>query len=237
MASLSFLLTFLLYSDCRKLLNFSSIISDEVLSKFGYLRGNFQKHLRKIEATPSGSGGKLTPKWEYFQACSFLRPCYSTLSSIPSFELKLDEVCEGSPKELQEGEPCSTSLTPLTPSPTASEPPGDTETPVVTTNNTGMLTASQCEVTPPLAKKRKTVKNLGPVKDSLLETMNVMQSKFGKEEHFITTCVRAFMQFLPHSGPKKIEMCNKLKEEFTEEVMELIMDKMKKIHREPEQNN
>ncbi|KAK3888423.1 hypothetical protein Pcinc_007551 [Petrolisthes cinctipes] len=58
----------------------------EVLKKFTYLRGNFQKHWRKINCTPSGSQGLVTLKWEFFSACSFLQvPCDS--KGEPSFEL------------------------------------------------------------------------------------------------------------------------------------------------------
>ncbi|KAK3875202.1 hypothetical protein Pcinc_019901 [Petrolisthes cinctipes] len=58
----------------------------EVLKKFTYLRGNFQKQWRKINCTPSGSQGLVTPKWEFFSACSFLQvPCDS--KGEPSFEL------------------------------------------------------------------------------------------------------------------------------------------------------
>ncbi|KAK3886480.1 hypothetical protein Pcinc_009351 [Petrolisthes cinctipes] len=62
------------------------ITTAEVLKKFTYLRGNFQKHWRKINCTPSGSQGLVTPKWEFFSACSFLQvPCDS--KGEPSFEL------------------------------------------------------------------------------------------------------------------------------------------------------
>lgn len=210
-----------------------------MLSRFGYLRGHFQKQLRKVEAAPSGSRRKLTTRWEYFQACSFLRPFYSNLSNIPSSELRLEgELYEGSLEDL-EGEPstsCS-SFTLLTPSPTASESPGDAERLAVTTNNSEKPTALECEGTPPAAKKQKIVNKSDPVRDSLVETLNVVQTKFHKEEHFITKCVRNFMQYIPESCPKETERCAKLKEKFTEEVMQLIKDKIRELHREPAQDD
>ncbi|KAK4309872.1 hypothetical protein Pmani_018518 [Petrolisthes manimaculis] len=51
-----------------------NISTAEVLKKFTYLRGDFQKMWRKVTCTPSGSCGNVTPKWEYFSAYSFLKP-------------------------------------------------------------------------------------------------------------------------------------------------------------------
>lgn len=68
-----------------------------MFGKFAYLRGNFQRILRKIRNTPSGSGGKPEPKWEYFHACSFLLAVYDNTSFESSLELPRQEevVCPG----------------------------------------------------------------------------------------------------------------------------------------------
>lgn len=71
------------------------------MAKFTYLRGNFQKLLRAIERTPSGSGGKAPPKWEFFSACSFLRPVYATSQSEPSFVIPTESVFQGSQEDLE----------------------------------------------------------------------------------------------------------------------------------------
>lgn len=58
-----------------------------MFAKFAYLRGHFQKQLRKVEKTLSRSGGITTQKWEYFSACTFLQLVYSTCTSEPSYQL------------------------------------------------------------------------------------------------------------------------------------------------------
>ncbi|KAG0727724.1 hypothetical protein GWK47_034061 [Chionoecetes opilio] len=62
------------------------LTTEDVIVRLIYLRGHFQKLLRKLEKTPSGSGGKVTPKWEYFEACSFLTPVYSNTTSASSVQ-------------------------------------------------------------------------------------------------------------------------------------------------------
>ena len=73
-----------------------------MLGKFAYLRSNFQRVLRKVRNTPSGSGGKPEPKWEYFKACSFLLPVYDSTSFESSLELRPqgEILYEGSLEEL-----------------------------------------------------------------------------------------------------------------------------------------
>lgn len=46
-----------------------------MFGKFAYLRGNFQRILRKIRNNP-----KSEPKWEYFKPCSFLLDVYDNTS-------------------------------------------------------------------------------------------------------------------------------------------------------------
>ncbi|KAG0721640.1 hypothetical protein GWK47_046073 [Chionoecetes opilio] len=58
--------------------------------RFVYLRGHFQKQLRKVEKTPSGSGGTVTPKWEYFEACTFLTPVYSKVQLVDNVQPQPD---------------------------------------------------------------------------------------------------------------------------------------------------
>ncbi|KAG0710855.1 hypothetical protein GWK47_021935 [Chionoecetes opilio] len=58
--------------------------------RFVYLRGHFQKQLRKVEKTPSGSGGTVTPKWEYFEACTFLTPVYSKVQTVDNVQPQPD---------------------------------------------------------------------------------------------------------------------------------------------------
>lgn len=232
------------------------LTADAVLSKFAYFRGHFQKQLRKVLTTPSGSGGKVTPRWEYFQACSFLMPVYSNLATASSCQLQSDDgevVYDGSLEDLLEGDvihtlpcqnkrgsstsSCSTSSPLPSPSPSPStgslEPPSDIDRLLVPSSDIEKLPVpNQCKGTPHISKKRKISNNTDPVRDSLIDTLHIVQSKFQKEDAYVTTCVRGFMQYSPNSSPKVKERCTKVKERFTEKVLQLITETMKEIHSE-----
>ncbi|KAK4318383.1 hypothetical protein Pmani_010620 [Petrolisthes manimaculis] len=207
---------------------------DAVLLKFAYIRGQFQKQLRKILKMPTGSGGNVTPKWEYFQACSFLMPVYCNLETMPSFQLADDVVYDGSLEDLLEGDgiealqSSSTSqfATPFrctsTPQPTestttlsTSEPPSDTEN----------LPIPSCSKGPPQGSRKRKLSNADTVRDTLLDTLHTVKSRVQKQDDFVTTSVRGFMQYIPES-------CTKIKQSFTEQVLKLIHEKTIEIHRE-----
>lgn len=57
----------------------------DVMNKFQYLRGQYQKILRKIKNTPSGSGAQTPQKWEFFSSCSFLQSVYDNCPTESSF--------------------------------------------------------------------------------------------------------------------------------------------------------
>ncbi|MPC73031.1 hypothetical protein E2C01_067347 [Portunus trituberculatus] len=73
-------------------------IANSVMGKFAYLRGNYQKLLRKVEKKLSGSAWRKTPKWEYFKALSFFHPVYSSSRNESSFTNE-DLMFEGSFEE------------------------------------------------------------------------------------------------------------------------------------------
>ncbi|XP_063858240.1 uncharacterized protein LOC135099708 isoform X2 [Scylla paramamosain] len=50
----------------------------QVLNKFQYLRGHFQKQLRRVEKHMNSTGRKPRIRWEFFDACSFLTPIYTS---------------------------------------------------------------------------------------------------------------------------------------------------------------
>lgn len=52
---------------------------------------------RKVGCIPSGSGGKVTPKWEYFSACSFLKPVNDVFN-----EGSFQHLCETSTEQLSQ---------------------------------------------------------------------------------------------------------------------------------------
>ncbi|XP_063884774.1 uncharacterized protein LOC135113439 [Scylla paramamosain] len=80
----------------------ASLTADDLFGKLSYLHGNFRRVLHKVRNTPSGSGGKPEPKWEYFKACSFLLPVYDNHSFQSSLELppREDVVYEGTLEDL-----------------------------------------------------------------------------------------------------------------------------------------
>ncbi|XP_042862777.1 uncharacterized protein LOC122247518 [Penaeus japonicus] len=57
----------------------------EVMDKFKYLRGQYQKILRKIRNTPSGSAANTAIKWEHYKTCSFMQSVYDTGPTESSF--------------------------------------------------------------------------------------------------------------------------------------------------------
>ncbi|XP_042879257.1 uncharacterized protein LOC122257814 [Penaeus japonicus] len=57
----------------------------EVMDKFKYLRGQYQKILRKIRNTPSGSAANTAVKWEHYNTCSFMQSVYDTGPTESSF--------------------------------------------------------------------------------------------------------------------------------------------------------
>lgn len=194
-----------------------------MLAKFGYIRGHFQKQLRKIEKTPSGSGGKVTPKWEYFQACSFLTPVYTNMESSSSFELPADDgdvVYEGSLENLLENG-MQTVQHPL--SMELSSPSSRTPSPLSTGTSTPEPTVTEILGK---SKKRKADKTDNEVvKKSMLDTLSAVKSQVAKDDDFVTTCVRSLMAYIPASQTK-------VKEKFTEKVMKLITETTAEIHRE-----
>lgn len=55
------------------------------MDKFKYLRGQYQKILRKIRNTPSGSAANTAIKWEHYKTCSFMQSVYDTGPTESSF--------------------------------------------------------------------------------------------------------------------------------------------------------
>ncbi|XP_045107489.1 uncharacterized protein LOC123502378 [Portunus trituberculatus] len=51
----------------------TNITAEQVRSKYNNLRAYFMKVYRKVQATPSGSAGHYTSKWELFDVLSFLK--------------------------------------------------------------------------------------------------------------------------------------------------------------------
>ncbi|KAG0693729.1 hypothetical protein GWK47_027398 [Chionoecetes opilio] len=81
----------------------AEITTDNVIFRFAYLRGHFQKQLRKVEKSLKGSGGMVIPKWEYFEGCSFLTPVYSNTTRTSSIQLLSNTsktIYEGTLKDL-----------------------------------------------------------------------------------------------------------------------------------------
>ncbi|MPC97979.1 hypothetical protein E2C01_093326 [Portunus trituberculatus] len=173
-----------------------------------------------------------------------MMPIYSNLQSIPSFQLASDVaeiVFEGTLEDLLEGSnqievsvssPITTSLQPTsTPSPTPPPIPspstGNSEPPSDIAN-----LRKEFSPTPHSSKKRKLSNKQDPVRNTLLNTLESVQTKVQKEEEFLTTCVRSFMEFTPHSSTKDTEKVAKIKDKFIENVFHLIFEAMKEINSE-----
>ncbi|ROT72933.1 uncharacterized protein [Penaeus vannamei] len=62
-----------------------ALTTDDVVQRFQYLRGHFQKLLRKIKNSPNGSGAQTPAKWEFFNSCLFMQPIYDNVQSQSSF--------------------------------------------------------------------------------------------------------------------------------------------------------
>jgi len=64
---------------------FSLLFAVEVMDKFKYLRGQYQKCLRKIRNAPSGSAATTPIKWEHYKTCSFMQSAYDLGPTESSF--------------------------------------------------------------------------------------------------------------------------------------------------------
>lgn len=193
----------------------------------------------------------MTPKLEYLQAGSYLMmPVYSNAATVSGFQLHSDvgeAVHDGSPEDLegdavytlpcrdkrQPSTSCSTSSPLSTPSsPSSSEPPSDTDRLPPPSINTERLAVSRGCEGPPRTSKKLKISNNTDVRDLFLDTLHLVQNKLLEEDDVITNCVRSFMQYSPGSCPKEKERHNRVKERFTEEVLQLITEKIKEIHSE-----
>ncbi|XP_050730368.1 uncharacterized protein LOC127005504 [Eriocheir sinensis] len=185
------------------------LTTDGVMARFTYLRGNFQKLLRVVERTPSGSGGEATPKWEFFSACSFLRPVYANSKSEPSITSPVLTPSDTTSTSMLTSSPTLFYVSPPVPSPSpscssdsvsVSSPSSPTLSPTVVGFKSG----------PPRAKRSrysdfKHVHNM--VMDSLTELETVLKEVGDKkkethsnpEELLAERSVKALMASIPDS--------------------------------------
>ena len=197
-----------------------------MLGKFAYLRGNFQRVLRKIRNTPSVSGGNPEPKWEYFKACSFLLPIYDNTSCESSLELQPQEevVYEGTLEDLVQEDfsplyspveiftspadtPCTSGSQNPLPQPVVDKPTGSS-TPATSVASRG--------------KKRKmedscdTSGKILQVLDTVNNTMNAFVQRKREEENetvkydWILSNVRSFLNTFPIPDCLKVEFGSKM---------------------------
>ncbi|XP_063611972.1 uncharacterized protein LOC134785539 [Penaeus indicus] len=61
------------------------ITTVEVMDKFKYLSGQYQKCLWKIRNAPSGSAATTPIKWEHYETCSFMQSAYDLGPTESSF--------------------------------------------------------------------------------------------------------------------------------------------------------
>ncbi|KAK4305939.1 hypothetical protein Pmani_014595 [Petrolisthes manimaculis] len=144
-----------------------------------------------------------------FHSMEDLTPVYCNLETMPSFQLADDVVYDGSLEDLLEADgiealqSSSTSqfATPFrctsTPQPTEStttlstpEPPSDTEN----------LPIPSCSKGPPQGSRKRKLSNADTVRDTLLDTLHTVKSRVQKQDDFVTTSVRGFMQYIPETA-------------------------------------
>ncbi|ROT69677.1 hypothetical protein C7M84_012106 [Penaeus vannamei] len=143
------------------------LTTGDVMNKFQYLRGQYQKILRKIKNTPSGSGAQTPQKWEFFSSCSFLQSVYDNCPTESSFihpdDLNTQSqevlVYEGGIEDLADD--CEITISPIT---TSSEstpsslPSGSTPSPEPDITGDIMITpipSTSYAGNPPVKKREK----------------------------------------------------------------------------------
>ncbi|KAK4325315.1 hypothetical protein Pmani_004096 [Petrolisthes manimaculis] len=208
-----------------------NISTAEVLKKFTYLRGNFQKMWRKVTCTPSGTGGNVTPKWEYFSACSFLKPMNDG-NNEASFQLPsepLSEVVfEGSVEDLLEDQGQKLELSPIpwsnsnsiTSNVPTSSSPIDMNTPEPPAQDIQDI-SSTCS--PPAKKVRKTEKQIDP----FAAYSSRKSGQKNPKPVFIADTLNSFINNIPINRQKHETEINAL-------VLKIILDTQQKINNELE---
>ncbi|XP_076050957.1 uncharacterized protein LOC143031250 [Oratosquilla oratoria] len=206
--------------------------TDHVVTKFQYLRGHFQKQLRKIQNTPNESGGRLNPKWIFFQACSFMHPVYSNNNDDLSYELanesivspteglvpyeSLLEVTVDSPAENEESQSSGHNLD------SSSRTPSPEPAPVLNTTQSHP---------PKNSKTRKRVNSDDILQNKIMETLDCLQESLKAKNQVplrfdaATEAVMACMNYIPASKPH-------LKAELTQKVFVLVSDIIQKCNSE-----
>ncbi|XP_047475853.1 uncharacterized protein LOC125029764 [Penaeus chinensis] len=187
-------------------------LTTEILTKrFHYLRSNFQKLLKKVEKTPSGSGSTPAVKWEYYSACKFMQPVYTIDSNSSSFEMPEDSTASTEQTEELVWTGVISELVddPLTDASSAK----DTDIPSAYGNATSeeSRTPSPLEQIPvtPRTKKRKASKvdnNMNTIMDSFSTVhtawKNIQESKMTKPKNPAAEFVNAFMEMIPEHQPE-----------------------------------
>ncbi|XP_042857366.1 uncharacterized protein LOC122243750 isoform X2 [Penaeus japonicus] len=210
-------------------------LSTEILTKrFHYLRSNFQKLLKKAEKTPSGSGSTSAVKWEYYSACKFLQPVYTTDSNSSSFEIPEDSMT--STEQINEELVWTGDISELVDDPLTDALAKDTDIPSANCNSISeesSRTSSPQEIIPvtPRTKKRKASKldnNMKTIMDSFSTVHtawnNLQQSKITKPKNPAAELVAAFMEMIPEHQPELkrkfhnglLALVHQVSQEFTE---------------------
>ncbi|XP_047468505.1 uncharacterized protein LOC125024785 [Penaeus chinensis] len=200
------------------------------MDKFKYLRGQYQKILRKIRNTPSGSAAKTDIKWEHYKTCSFMQSVYDTGPTESSF-IHPDDL-EPQQKEvvLYEGPIEDLEDTEVTVSPTSSSTPSplpDINEEVIIEipdqPNTSYVKNSQV-----VKKKRRKMDKSDALDEKMSKTIDNLQEVLAQQSTkdtchgMVTESVTAAMKFF--SDYKEVKM------DFTLQVMELIAAKTRECH-------
>ncbi|XP_037774096.1 uncharacterized protein LOC119570425 [Penaeus monodon] len=203
------------------------ITTVEVMDKFKYLRGQYQKCLRKIRNAPSGSAATTPIKWEHYKTCSFMQSAYDLGPTESSFihpddlepQQKQEVLYEG-PIEDLENYDISVSPTSIPSNPTPSPLPDINEEiirEIPDQPNTSYKKNSQ------VVKKKRKMNKSDAVEEGMLKTIDNLQAVCAEQamkntrHDMVTESVMAAMKFF--SSYEEVKM------DFTVQVMELIAAK------------
>ncbi|XP_042862559.1 uncharacterized protein LOC122247396 [Penaeus japonicus] len=222
-----------------------TLTTDDVVQRFQYLRGHFQKLLRKIKNTPNGSGGQAPSKWEFFNACLFMQPIYdnghtqsSYLHSDDMMETPGDTIVvyEGLLEKDMAGNDVRASPSPSTstsspsPLPDLPEEVGPPTFVKASTSSTPSPLPDLPETQPEAKRMKRKRMAREEMEENLMESINCMKAAWASQSRvhgkpfrydMATEAVMSVMELLsPHKD---------LKMEFTVEVLSLINRTVQKV--------
>ncbi|KAG7154418.1 uncharacterized protein LOC121856254 [Homarus americanus] len=197
--------------------------TDIVVKKFATLQKRFERELNKIKATSNGPNSRITTKWEYFKACSFLLPVYDNCTSEPCYQPTknlTDEIMSDDTLEMDEP----------VPSPSSSLVSSQPSRP---NSSLSITHVPPLHRIPKRIQKRKIQDSAEVMQQKIIESLDCVRDTWSSQPHqsqpfrfdAATEAAMSFMNLIPNSHQH-------LKDEFTEKVFFLVADMIKKYNSE-----